>query len=280
MVDYSRDAVLTMTYEYIPTVPAGFDKVKALWFDIGGCGSSDQPAKPNQAFQYSSPGWTADFNGRITFIGGHLHDGGTHLNVKKNSTVICDCEAAYGQSPAYINGGLTSMNASMSGMSMKARAPMTMSSGMSMSGMASSTKTTISRMSGTETGTSTSMPTSTSSSMAGMSMNDDTVHISSISTCDNNANISVGDVWSITAFYNSTEYSLMTNTDGTLAPIMGISLVYVADMNLTSTAANSSGNGQTEPGASSNSGGSKVFGTNMVSVLLWGCLTVCVLGMC
>jgi hypothetical protein len=45
MVDYSRDAVLTMTWEYIPSVPAGFDKVKPLWLDIGGCGSSDLPAK-------------------------------------------------------------------------------------------------------------------------------------------------------------------------------------------------------------------------------------------
>ena len=88
MVDYSRDAVLTVTWEYIPSVPAGFDKVKPLWLDIGGCGSSDVPAKPNQAFQYTDPNpWTSNFTGRITTMGGHLHDGGTHLTVKKNNTV-------------------------------------------------------------------------------------------------------------------------------------------------------------------------------------------------
>lgn len=123
MVDDSRDAVLTVTWEYIPSVPAGFDKVKPLWLDIGGCGSSDLPPKANQAFQYTDPApWTSDFTGRITFMGGHLHDGGTHLTINKNNDTMCDCVAAYGQDPAYVDGGSMSMSA----MSMRPRATMSM----------------------------------------------------------------------------------------------------------------------------------------------------------
>jgi hypothetical protein len=281
MVEYSRDAVMTMTWEYIPSVPAGFDKVKPLWLDIGGCtGSSDQPAKANQAFQYTDPmPWTSNFNGRITWVGGHLHDGGVHLTVNKNNNILCDCIAAYGQSSAYVDGGSMSMSSTMSGMSMRPRATMSMSgmsmnSSMDMSGSSMDMSTTkASSMAGIIMGTSTSMPMSTSTSMAGMNMGTDTVHISSISSCSNVGIVGIGDTLSITAYYNSTKYSLMTNTDGSLAPIMGIAIAYVADMNLTSTVVNSSGTGATgasAPSASvSKSEGTRELGINLVNLFLY-----------
>jgi hypothetical protein len=247
MVDDPRDAVLTMTWEYIPSVPSGFDKVKPLWLDIGGCnGSSDQPAKANQAFQYTDPTpWKSNFTGRITWMGGHLHDGGVHLTVNKNNKLLCDCIATYGQNPAYVDGGsTTTMASSMAGMSM---------------------------------GTSTSMPQSTSTGMAGMNMGSDTVHISSISSCSNAGTIAIGDTLSVTAYYNSSKYSLMTNTDGSLAPIMGISIVYVADTNLTTTTVSSSssgGTGTSAPSASaSKSEGAWELGLSFADLFL-GCVLV------
>jgi hypothetical protein len=247
MVDYPRDAVLTVTWEYIPSVPAGFDKVKVLWLGISGCGPSDVPVKASQAFQYTDPSpWTSNFTGRITMVAAHLHDGGTHLTVTKNNTVICDSIAAYGQSPAYIDGGSMSMGGSMSGMS---------SMGMPMS------KTMAS-----------SGPMSTSMGMAGMNMGTDNVHISSMSTCNNVGVIGIGDTLSVTAYYDSTKHALMTNTNGSLMPIMGISIVYVADMNLISTAANSSDNGATGTGApsasASTSGSTRELASNLVNLLL------------
>ena len=279
MVEYSRDAVLTMTWEYIPSVPSGFDIVKPLWLDIGGCGSSDQPAKANQTFQYTDPApWTSNFTGRITWMGGHLHDGGTHLTITKNSTVMCDCIAAYGQNPAYVDGGSMSMSSSMSGMSMRPRAAtsmsgMSMSSSMDMSGSSMSMSATKSSgMASMSMGTSTSMPMSTSTGMAGMNMGTDTIHISSISSCSNMSTIGIGDTLSVAAYYNSSEYSLMTNSDGSLAPIMGIAIVYVADMNLTSTAVNTSGNGVSGTGAPSalatKSDGVRELGLSLFNLLL------------
>jgi hypothetical protein len=251
MVDSPRDAILTVTWEYIPSVPAGFDKVKPLWFDIGGCGSSDLPAKANQAFQYTdSAPWTSNFAGRVTFAGGHLHDGGTHLTLNKNDVTMCDFVATYGENPAYIDGG--SMSMSMSGMSMRPRATMSMPD--------------------TSMESSTSMPMSTSTSMAGMNMSTDMIHISSISTCSNVGTIAIGDTLSITAYYNSTEHALMTNTNGTFAPIMGISIAFVADLNLTVTTVNSSGNGATGTGApsasASKSDSTRELGSNLVNLFV------------
>lgn len=260
MVDYSRDAVLTVTWEFIPSVPAGFDKVKPLWLDIAGCNrTSDEPAKANQAFQYTdSAPWTSNFTGRITAVGGHLHDGGIHLTVNKNNKVICDCVAVYGQNPAYIDGGSISMTSSMSGMSM--------SSSMDMSG--SSMDMTTAKAA------STSMPQTSNPGMAGMNMSADTAHISKISYCFNAGTIDVGDTFSVTAYYDSSKHALMTNSDGSLAPIMGIGLVYVADMNLTMTAVNLSSSGvtgTTTPSASASalkSEGKREMGSNLVDLSL------------
>jgi hypothetical protein len=278
MVDYSRDAVMTMTWEYIPSVPAGFDKVKPLWLDIGGCnGSSDQTAKANQAFQYTDPTpWTSNFTGRITWMGGHLHDGGVHLTINKNNNVVCDCIAAYGQNLAYVDGGSMSMSSTMSGMSMRPRATMSMSgismsSSMDMAGSSTDMSTTKpSNTAGMSMGTSTSKSTSTG--MAEMKMGTDTIHISSISSCSNADTIAVGDTLSVTAYYDPTKHSLMTNTDGSLAPIMGIAIAYVADTDLTSTATNSSSSGVTGTGApsasASKSDGTCEIGSNLVTLLL------------
>jgi len=141
----------------------------------------------------------------------------------------------------------------------------------------------MSGMTGMSMGTSTSMPPSASTGMAGMNMGADTVHISSMSSCSNKGTIGIGDILSITAYYNSSGHSLMTNTDGTLAPIMGIVLAYVADMNLTSTAVNASGSGVTGTGApsasASKSDGTREFASNLVILVLccglgWGMLSI------
>lgn len=112
-----QDAVVTITYEYIPSPPSSFSRVKPVWLDIGGCDTADRAASPNTTFEYSSIPWTSNFTGEITWMVGHLHDGGTHLQVLMNNASICECIAAYGQTPGYIDSGTGSMNMSMPGMS-------------------------------------------------------------------------------------------------------------------------------------------------------------------
>ncbi len=162
MQDVPRDVVLTVTYEYIPGVPSGFEKAKLMWFDIGGCGSSELPAELDTTFQYSSPTWKSTLDGRITFVSSHLHDCGTHVEITKNGQVVCDSKATYGQ------------------------------------------------------------PESSSMDM-------EESHISSMSACHNLGHVSKGDEWSITAYYDTSSHTPMTNMDGSLEGIMGIGLAYVAE---------------------------------------------------
>ena len=71
MHHHPRDAVLTMTYEFIPDgIPPGFAKARSMWLDIGGCKSSEFPAKLDAEFQYESPGFTVNENstGRVLSV--------------------------------------------------------------------------------------------------------------------------------------------------------------------------------------------------------------------
>lgn len=194
-----RPVVVTITYEYIPRIPQSFTQVTPIWLDISSnCTSnSEEPAFNNTAFNYTMlPRWKADFEGHVTCIVGHLHDGGTHVEVLKNGKPVCDCVAVYGQNPGYVETG--SMNMSMS---------------MNMGSM-------------------------------------DMVQISSLNSCMNVGTSSVGDEWGLAAFYNTSEYAPMLNSDGSLAEIMGISLVYITQGNNITT------NSSTETTSSMSASGS------------------------
>lgn len=169
MVD--QTAIVTITYEYLPGPPSSFHSLTPIWLDITGCGDSEEMAKNNTAFQYTSPVWTANAAGRVMTAIGHIHDGGVNLDITKNNSTLCDCVAAYGQNSGYID-----------------------SSRMSMPGMP----------------------------MANMG-----THISSISECST-GQVNLGDSLTVTAFYNTTEYMPMKYTNGSLANIMGIAVLFLA----------------------------------------------------
>ncbi len=96
MEQAERDVILTMTWEYISSSPGTFESVQSYWFDIGGCGSSEVPAQPDNVFSYSSPRYKAPNSGLIAYVGGHLHDGGTHLELMKQGRPYCVSTASYG----------------------------------------------------------------------------------------------------------------------------------------------------------------------------------------
>lgn len=224
-----QTAFVTITYEYIPSPPSSFNKVVPVWLDIGGCLSSEMPAKSNTTFDYISPAWTSNITGQITSIGAHLHDGGSHLSIlSNNSTLVCDYVAGYGETPGYIDGANMNMS--------------------SMGGMPG-------------------MP-----GMPGM----DTTHLSSVSGCLT-SRIQAGDVWTVDAFYNMTAHAPMYSNDGTLAPIMGIAIFYVAvGEPLTNTTSNgtaggnptATGTGTTTPSATTKpSSASKATAVSVVALL-------------
>ncbi|KAI9854883.1 MAG: hypothetical protein M1824_006514 [Vezdaea acicularis] len=99
------EVYVVITYEYLPGLPHDFHATKQIWLDVGGCTGSGQPAKPHSSFELTMERpWISPFSGHVTYIGGHVHDGGTHVEVLKNDVVVCDCVATYGGDPEFVEG--------------------------------------------------------------------------------------------------------------------------------------------------------------------------------
>ncbi|KAF2171563.1 hypothetical protein M409DRAFT_18675 [Zasmidium cellare ATCC 36951] len=98
MLYEEQTVVLSVLWEYVIAPYTDYALATPYWLNIGGFGDSDRPAANNSRFTYSSPTLTPDFHGRIVFIGSHLHDGGTLVEVFKNGEVLCGVKPVYGES--------------------------------------------------------------------------------------------------------------------------------------------------------------------------------------
>jgi hypothetical protein len=74
---------LTMTYDFLDgTLPPGWNNTKAFWLDAASCTTSEvYPPQQNGKFTIESPTWKPNFEGRLLYSVGHLHDG--KISVKK-----------------------------------------------------------------------------------------------------------------------------------------------------------------------------------------------------
>jgi hypothetical protein len=90
-----------LTYDFAPASTPGITDVEPVWLDINQCGTSMYSAPAGQSERTYT--WTVNRPGRLIGIGGHLHDGGTHLSIVNDSTgrTICDSRATYGGDPLY-----------------------------------------------------------------------------------------------------------------------------------------------------------------------------------
>ena len=98
-------------------------------------------------------------------------------------------------------------------------------------------------------------------------------HISSLTACTNKGSMVKGDKWSVTAYYNTNEYAPMTDTNGTLEPIMGIALMYYVEgksVNMTSVSSTSSGSAPASTNAASgvSTSGRWMIGVAVAAVVL------------
>ncbi|OAL35866.1 hypothetical protein AYO20_04772 [Fonsecaea nubica] len=156
------DVVFTITYEYVQgRHTRDFTALTPYWMDVGGCRTSDVPAYRDSAFNYSSPVLKGSPQGVVAFVAGHLHDGGTHIDLLKNGKAVCSVKAFYNQYRYLGEGKMTE-------------------------------------------------------------------HVSSIESCALMTETTPEDEWSITAYYDTRVHEPMGMMDGSLEPVMGIMLVYVA----------------------------------------------------
>jgi len=93
----AKTVYLSMYYDYVDGHPAGYSEVKPVWFDVAQCGTSEVPGgSANTKFDIKATTWTANFDGEIIQAGGHLHDGGSVVDLIVDGKVVCKSEATYG----------------------------------------------------------------------------------------------------------------------------------------------------------------------------------------
>jgi hypothetical protein len=100
-----RVVYLTLTYDLVDgALPTGWMDVKPVWLDAENCASSDvDPPQETGIFALTSKPWTPNFEGEVLSLGGHLHDGGSHLEVMAtNSSSVCTSEAKYAENFKYV----------------------------------------------------------------------------------------------------------------------------------------------------------------------------------
>jgi hypothetical protein len=107
---------LTISYEYLDGPPkANFKQGHQLFLSIGpscsgfvnpyGASNLTAGGQPKtRVFSEKSIPWKSPVNGYILGTGGHLHDGGTSLEVLRNKNVICNSLAVYQRSAGGMGG--------------------------------------------------------------------------------------------------------------------------------------------------------------------------------
>ncbi|KAK3079560.1 hypothetical protein LTS18_004554, partial [Coniosporium uncinatum] len=113
-----KTVYMTMTYDYLPATagggrPDGFGNIKAVWLDVNQCGTSEMAPPATDKYSLKAD-WTANFEGEILGMGGHLHDGGTNMVISVDGKTVCDSVATYspvdgGGEAGAEGGGMASM---------------------------------------------------------------------------------------------------------------------------------------------------------------------------
>lgn len=104
----AKTVSIEMTYKWVPRTTPGMKPLIPVWLDVNQCLTSEVPARTG-AYSYTYT-WPANFSGRLIGVGGHVHDGGTHLSIRNTGTAVrprndlmCNSVARYG-GPGYEQG--------------------------------------------------------------------------------------------------------------------------------------------------------------------------------
>jgi len=102
-----QDATVYITMYYDITdgaLPAGWQDTKTVFLDANSCKSSEVPSpKGKTVFEIASNPWRPNVEGRIIDSLGHLHDGGTQIDINASgSNALCKSKAVYADKPEYV----------------------------------------------------------------------------------------------------------------------------------------------------------------------------------
>jgi hypothetical protein len=225
----AKEAYLTIYYDYVDGHPKEFQEVKPVWMDAMQCGTSEVSGRsPGAKFDFSSSPWIANFDGEVLGTGGHLHDGGTKVEIIVDKKVVCTSVPTYGTDEEAMARANVAKQGGLAPAHPKRAAepyayPQSPAKGNAKGG-ASPAKGSVKA----------DPPAGGAHSHAGGK------HIIAMSICaDNKAGITdmpispldiktlkKGQSWVLKAFYDYNQFPGMKNSYGSMSTVMGISIMY------------------------------------------------------
>jgi hypothetical protein len=100
MVTNRTRRYIAAEYEYIQGKPQGTEDVSVTDFNVNSCtgflNAGYRPPNGEAQFNKTSPSFIISKEGTILHAMGHLHDGGTNIQLLINGRIVCDSKATYG----------------------------------------------------------------------------------------------------------------------------------------------------------------------------------------
>jgi hypothetical protein len=212
----AKEVYMTIYYDYVDGHPSHFEEVKPVWLDLMQCGTSEVSGRTaNAKFDVASSPWVANFEGEVLGTGGHLHDGGTHIDVLVDRKVICVSVPTYGTDEQAL-----------------IRADVAKAGGIA--------DAAPGKVGGTHSGHSGAQAPAAPMSMSGGGHAHGGLHVIAMSICADNKGgvkdipisplgvrqLKKGQSWTLRAYYDYSVHPGMKNNRGGQATVMGISIMY------------------------------------------------------
>jgi hypothetical protein len=95
---------VTQTYDIVDgPLPAGWKDVKTVFLDVKSCLDSEVHPPGTPQFTLESEPWMPNIEGRIVEVGGHVHDGGLHVDIFASlNDTLCRSAAKYSEKAEFI----------------------------------------------------------------------------------------------------------------------------------------------------------------------------------
>jgi len=103
-----KNLTLEITYETVPKTKPGYGAARMYWLTIG------EPVAKKGVYTFNTMAQTSNVNGNLLYAIGHMHDGGTHMDLKVSGRVVCKSVMHYG-----VRAGYAGASGKMAGMSHK-----------------------------------------------------------------------------------------------------------------------------------------------------------------
>jgi hypothetical protein len=100
----AKNLTLEITYEHVPKTGSGYGAARMYWLTIG------EPAAKTGKYSFTTRAMTAKAGGSLLYAIGHMHDGGTDMQLFVGNRMVCKSIMHYSGAPKQAEG------ASMDGM--------------------------------------------------------------------------------------------------------------------------------------------------------------------